>query len=125
MGGLNGVGSPVELFGGVRMVRFSINQLIEIEEHFGSIDGVKGQLDSKPVTATRFLLWVALSDPQLALEATGDLMEGIDFRELHQALVTELLKAFGQSLESKEDTGEQPTGPTVSEPASDSPSPVS
>lgn len=101
-------GVPVELADGPHVLRFNINRLIEVEEHFGGFDAMQQALDTKPISASRYLVWASIGG-EFTLEQVGELLDGVAFKPIIEALAQALAQAFSGSAVSEGTAGSDPT----------------
>jgi len=123
MGALNGRGVRVELDGGAMQVRFDMNRLIDIEDHFGDLSGLELALTTKPFRTVRWVMFTAgtwLGDADRAPvteEAVGAVIDPARLGKVSEAVGRALREALGLG-----DVEVAPSDPTGAVAATRSPS---
>jgi hypothetical protein len=82
----------VALADGNHVVRFTVNTLIDAEEHFGTFPDLFEALTTHRLRTARALLWLTGTAP--TLEAAGDLLTGVPLADVLVALADALADAL-------------------------------
>lgn len=94
-------GTPITLCDGVqRELKFTLNALAEMEDHYGSVDKAFEALDKGSIKAVRFVLWAGLihSDESLTERQVGNLIDV----QCMEDIMTQLNSAFDSAMPDKD-----------------------
>lgn len=96
----------IQLEGKVYKIRFDINALVELEDHYGDIDQAMGALDKGSFKAARTLLWAGFRryHPEMSEADVGALMDLSNMKEISMKLGEALRAALPEASEGKGDS---------------------
>jgi hypothetical protein len=86
-----------------RKLRFSINQLVEIEEHLGKNIMELFRSGNLGLKELRTILWIGLKweDPRLTIQKAGELMDLVPLNYIAEKIGEALTVAFGETEQTE------------------------